>query len=443
MRHVFTARSDRPSIARGVRVLIGALLFTLAYGTIGFYLLDGKFTENFNWSEAIVQTLAMFFTEDNWGLQPKSRFGEFFANSIYIIAACTFAYALFSILRPVFVRTTAAPEERQKAIEIVENYGCSSLAAFTLLSDKSYYFSPSGRSVIAYVPKGRGAIALGDPIGPKDDREEVLVGFKVFCQRNDWYPAFYQTLPNDIDLYKSVGFRVIQIGEEAIVDLKAFTTQGKAGKNLRTAINRMSKMGYEVKFYQPPISDELIRQLKAVSDEWLQTVQGSEKQFSLGWFDEEYLRRSEIAVVESNEGEITAFTNIVPEYQLNEVTNDLMRHRKSIENGTMDFLFISMFEHYKKRGYNSFNIGLIVLSGLSENLQSKSGHREKVLKYLYNHLQRFYNFQGLRAYKEKFQPRWEPRYLIYPSVTALPDVVVALVRADSGDRIWDYFKPGA
>lgn len=443
MRHVFTARSDRPSIARGVRVLMGALLFTLAYGTIGFYLLDGKFTENFNWSEAIIQTLAMFFTEDNWGLQPKSRFGDFFANSIYIIAACTFAYALFSILQPVFLRSKAAPEERQKAKEIIENYGCSSLASFALLSDKSYYFSPSGRSVIAYVPKGRGAIALGDPIGPSDEREEVLVGFKVFCERNDWYPAFYQTLPNDIDLYKSVGFRVIQIGEEGIVDLKAFTTQGKAGKNLRTAINRMSKMGYEVKFYQPPISDELIRQLKPISDEWLQTVQGSEKQFSLGWFDEEYLRRGEIALVESSEGEITAFTNIVPEYQLNEVTNDLMRHRKSIENGTMDFLFISMFQHYKERGYDSFNIGLIALAGVGESLQGKTGRRDKVFKYLYDHLQRFYNFQGLRAYKDKFQPRWEPRYLVYPSVTALPDVVVALVRADSGDRLWDYFKPGA
>jgi phosphatidylglycerol lysyltransferase len=335
------------------------------------------------------------------------------------------------------------PEERQKAKKIVENYGCSSLASFTFLSDKSYYISPSSQSVIAYVPKGRGAIALGAPIGPSEDREEAIVGFKLFCQRNDWYPAFYQTLPDNIDLYKSQGFRAIKIGEEAIVDLKVFTTQGKAGKNLRTAINRMSKMGFDVKFYKPPISDELIRQLRPMSDEWLQTVQGSEKQFSLGWFDEEYLRGSEIAVVESNEREIAAFTNIVSEYQLNEVTNDLMRHRKCIENGTMDFLFISMFQHYKERGYDGFNIGLIALAGVGESLQGKTGHRDKVFKYLYDHLQRFYNFQGLRAYKDKFQPHWEPRYLVYSTVTALPDVVVALVRADSGDRFWDYFKPGA
>ena len=440
MRHVFTARSDRPSIAAGVRALIGALLFTLAYGTVGFYLLDGKFSENFNWGDAVAQTMAMFFTEDNAGLRPKSRFGEFFANSIYIIAASTLTYALLMLLKPVFIRNPASTYERQRAREIVENYGRSSLAAFTLLSDKSYFFSPSGRSVIAYVPKGRGAIALGDPIGPIEDRKEVIFSFQQFCQRNDWYPAFYQTLPDDIDLYRTLGFNVIKIGVEGIVDLQTFTLQGKAGKNLRTPLNRMTKMGYEVKFYQPPIADDLLRRLKPVSDEWLQMVQGSEKQFSLGWFDEAYLRESEMAVVHSPQGEIVAFANLLPEYQLNEITNDMMRYRRAIENGMMDFLFISMFQHCKERGYDSFNIGLSVLTGVGDTEESR--RLEKVLRYLHQHLSRFYNFQGLHAYKEKFHPRWEPRYMVYPSLTALPDVVVALVRADSGDRLLDYFRPG-
>lgn len=441
MRHIFTAKSDPPSIAQGVRVLIGALLFTLAYGTIGFYLLDGKFSEDFNWSEAVGQTLAMFFTEDNLGLKPQSKFGTFFANSIYVIAASTFTYALLMLLKPVFIRDSTEPKERQRAREIVEKYGCSSLAAFTLLSDKSYYFSPSGRSVIAYVPKGRGAIALGDPIGPIEDRKEVIVAFQQFCQRNDWYPAFYQTLPDEIDIYKSLGFKVLNIGKEGVVDLNAFSLQGKAGKNLRTPLNRMTKMGYKVKFYQPPISHDLLRQIKPVSDEWLQMVQGSEKHFSLGWFDETYLRECEIAVVYSPNSEIVAFTNLVPEYQLNEITNDLMRYRRAIENGMMDFLFISMFQHYKEIGYDSFNIGLSVLAGVGETAESR--RLEKVLHYLYKHLERFYNFQGLYAYKDKFHPRWEPRYLVYPSLTALPDVVVALIRADSGDRLLDYFRPGA
>jgi phosphatidylglycerol lysyltransferase len=442
MRGEFTARSDAPSIAQGMRILIGALIFTLAYGTIGFYLLDRHYQVNFDLWGAIAQTLAMFFTEDNAGLQPTSRFGAFFADSIYIVSAVTLLFAFLMLLRPVLLRgSLATAAERRQAQALVETYGRSSLARFTLFEDKAYYFSPSGRSFIAYVPKGRGAIALGDPIGDEEDRREVILSFQQFCQLNDWYPAFYQTLPDDLELYQTLGFNALKIGEEAIVDLKTFTTQGKAGKNLRNALNRFTKSGYKVEFYQPPISPSLLQKLKIVSDEWLKMMHGSEKQFSLGWFDENYLRECEIAAVQASTGEIIAFANVVSEYQINEITIDLMRRRTEIEHGTMDFLFISMFEYFKERGYDGFNLGLSALSGIGET--PKSPRLEKVLHYLYEHLNRFYNFEGLHSFKEKFHPRWESRYLIYPGATALPEVVVALVRADSGDRLLDYFKPGS
>ncbi len=442
MRRVFTAQSDGPSVAQGVRVLIGALLFTLAYGTAGFFLLNQQYSTTFNLFEAMVQTLAMFFTLDRAGLEPTKPFGHFFAGSIYLVGAVTLLYALFMLWRPVLLRgEPATPQERQQALEIVENYGCSSLARFALFDDKSYYFSPSGRSVIAYVPKGRGAIALGDPIGPADDIKDVLVGFQQFCQRNDWYPAFYQTLPTHLDLYQSLGFKAVKIGEEAIVDLNAFTMQGKAGKPLRNAVNRMTKLGHRVDFHTPPISDELLQELRSVSDEWLQMRRGSEKRFSLGWFDENYLRECEIAVVRTPTGDISAFANVVPEYQLNEITIDLMRRRQSVEHGTMEFLFISLFQHFKEQGYDGFNLGLSPLAGVGET--PASPRLEKALRYLYEHLNQFYNFKGLHEFKEKFHPRWEPRYFVYPGVAALLEVVVALIRADSGDRILDYFKPGA
>lgn len=383
----------------------------------------------------------MFFTEDNAGLTSTTRFGKFFADSIYIVGATTLVYALFMLLRPVLLRKIATPQERQKARAIVEQYGRSSLARFTLLPDKAYYFSPSGRSIVTYVAKGRGAIALGDPIGPAEDRQEVIMGFQRYCDRNDWYPAFYQTLPDDLELYKSLGFQSVQIGEEAIVDLKSFTTKGKSGANFRNAINKLTKMGYQANFYQPPLNKELLQKLRVVSDEWLQMMQGAEKQFALGWFDEDYLGECEVAVVQDSAGEIEAFANVVPEYQINEITIDLMRRRAEIEHGVMDFLFLSLFQHFQQQGYEGFNLGLSALSGVGET--QSSPHLEKALHYLYEHLNQFYNFQGLHTFKEKFHPRWEARYLVYPGLAALPEVVVALVRADSGDRLLDYFKPGS
>ena len=440
LRQEFTARSDRPSVSQGVRVLIGALLFTLTYGTAGFFLMERQYTSQFSLPQAAFQTLTIFFTTDNGGITATTRFGSFFITSIYVVGASTIIYAVWMLLRPVLLQVGGTELERERALEIIKQYGRSSLAHFYLLPDKSYYFSPSGKTVIAYVPKGRGAIALGDPIGAPEDLKDAIIGYQEFCDRNDWYPAFYQTQPDNLDLYKTLGFKVVKIGEEGIVDLKAFTTQGKAGRNLRNSLNRFNKLGYRVKFNQPPISNELLDKLKVISDEWLNQMQGSEKQFSLGWFDRDYLSNCEIATVESQSGEIVAFANIIPEYQLNEITIDLMRKLNDTEHGVMEFLFVCLFLHFKELNYDSFNLGLSALSGLKENPESRL---EKGLDYLYEHLNRFYNFQGLHGFKDKFNPQWSSRYLIYPSLSALPDVVVALIRVDSGDRLLDYFKPGA
>jgi phosphatidylglycerol lysyltransferase len=446
MRHSFTAKSDPPSINQGIKVLMIALIFTLAYGTAGFYILDRQFATNFSLQEAILQTLAMFFTEDNAGLEAKTKFGQFFANSIYLVGAFTLAYALFMLLRPIVLRNTANNVEKNKAKQIIQEYGKSSLARFTLFDDKSYYFSPSGKSVIAYVAKGRGAVVLGDPIGAEEDREEVIIGFQQLCDsasadlsvRNDWFPAFYQVLPDHLNLYRSLGFRTLQIGEEAVVNLHDFSLKGKANQNLRTAMNRFSKAGYQVEFYQPPIKDDLLEQLKPVSDNWLNMMRGSEKKFSVGWFDYSYLRESIIAVIYTSEGKISAFANLVPQYQKNEISIDLMRRVTEVENGTMEYLFVSILQHLKELKYDGFNLGLSALSGVG--ITEESRRLEKVLKYFYEHLNQFYNFKGLYKFKDKFNPTWEPRYFVYPSLTALPDVIVTLVRADSGDRLLDYFK---
>lgn len=444
LRKAYTAKSDRPSIAQGIRVLIAAILFTLAYGTIGFYILDGYFSingvpVNFSFTESVLQTLAMFFTADNAGLEPRRRYAEFFVNSIYAVGAVTLAYALWMLLRPVLMRDPATFSDRQRARQIIDDFGKTSLARLSLLPDKSYFFSPSGKSVIAYVAKGRAAIALGDPIGHPDDLKEAIISFQQFCYQNDWFPSFYEVLPETLPLYQLLGYRWAQIGEEAIIDLTTFSLKGKANQDFRTAINKLTKAGYRLQVYEPPIDDGLFTLLKPVSDEWLKSKQGSEKQFSIGWFDREYLSTCHIAVIYNANGKIIAFSNLLSGYNRKEVTVDLMRHLNDAEKGTMDFLFASMMQHFQQAGYESFNFSLSPLAGVGEAPDSL--RVEKGLHYFFEHLNQFYNFKGLHQFKEKFRPRWEPRYLIYPSLTVLPDIAVGLVRADSGDRLLDYLKP--
>jgi phosphatidylglycerol lysyltransferase len=433
----FHARSDPPSTRQGLKVLLAAVLFTLVYGVLGFYLLDRHFIVNgqrasFDLWGAIRQTVVMFTQFYNPGIEPANRYGRYFVSSIYTVGAVTLGYALLMLIRPVLVRGGATSEEKRKATEIVKAHGHSSLADLLLMDDKLYFFSPGG-SVIGYTVIGRVALALGDPVGPPEDISDCITAFDALCKVNDWEPSYYQVLPDYLRYYRQAGYHILPIGSEAIIDLANFSLAGGDKKSIRSGVNRMTKLGYQARVAYPPHPPDLIQELHQVSDEWLTLVHGSEKRFSLGWFDEAYLNRGPIMTIQHPGGYVAAFANIVSEYQACEVTIDMMRHRREAEHGQMDFLFVSLFNWAKDQGYATFNMGLSNLAGIGEHPHDPA--IERALHYIFEHVNQFYNFKGLHEFKSKFEPTWSPRYLVYPNPASLPAVTIALIRADSGTEL--------
>lgn len=431
LRHSFHALSDPPSIKQGILVLIGAVLFTLVYGTAGFYFLDRHFSTPFNLFEALRQTLMMFIAFYDPGLEPITGFGRYFADSIYVIGIGTLSFALLMLIRPVLVRQPAAAEERKHAERIIQQYGRTPLARAALFEDKSYFFG-SEDTVIAYATSGRGAMVLGDPIGPDEQISAAIEKFRDFCSRNDWTPAFSSALPDYLAVYRALGFDAACIGYEAIVDLKRFTLEGSQNKGLRNTISRMERNGYMTEAHLPPLQDKLIADLQQISDAWLTSRHGGEMHFSVGWFEENYIRHSPVIVVRNAEGEAVAFANLVTEYQKNELTLDLMRHFPNVPNGTMDFLFVRMLLWAKQQGYASFSLGLSAIVGVGE--KPEDPRVEQALHTIAEYVSRFYNFKGLHVFKEKFHPHWEPRYLVYPGVSSLPLVLTTLLKVHSGEN---------
>ena len=432
LRPRFHARSDPPSVKQGLQVLLAALVFTLIYGVVGFYLLDHHFKVNFGFWAAVRQTIVMFTQFYDPGLQPLqpvTRFGRYFTDSIYVIGAATIGYALLMILRPVLSRRAPIEEERVRAWEIVRAHGRTPLARYALFGDKRFFFTPGG-SLISYVVEARTAVVLGDPIGPVQDVGPAIAAFKEFCAENDWIPAFYQVLPDHLDVYKSSGLDALPIGYEAIVKLDGFTLEGSANKTLRNSYNKMVRNGYHYDVIQPPYSARMLHELNYISNDWLTMQRAVEMHFSLGWFDESYLNTCPILLVRDREGFIEAFANLVTEFQASEIAVDLMRYRQYSESGLMDFLFVSLFQWAREQGYATFNLGLSALSGIGEH--SDDPIIERALNFIYQNVNRIYNFRGLHSFKEKFHPDWAQRYLIYPGASSLPVISAALVRANLG-----------
>ena len=403
--HVF---SDRPSLRQGLNTLASAFEFTLVYGTAGFYLLDKHFKVSFSLMDAVRQTVVMFTSFSNPGLEPVTGFGSYFAGSLYVIGLGTLGFALLTLIRPVLVREPATAGERARAEAIVRKYGRTALAHAALFNDKSYFFEPVN-SVIAYAAHERGAMALGDPIGPAETSATSIAAFREFCSQNDWTPAFASTLPDYLDAYRAAGFDATCIGYEAIIDLNGFTLEGSANKDIRNAVTRMERQGYSTAIHLPPLGKVLVRHLHDISDAWLTHQHGGEMHFSDEWFDDTAIRAGTVITVQSPSGNFTAFADLVTEYQKNELTIDLMRHYQAVENGTMEFLFARMLQWAKEKGFATFSLGLSAIVGVGE--KPDDPRVEQALHTISETISRFYNFKGLHKFKEKFHPRWEPRYL--------------------------------
>ena len=222
---------------------------------------------------------------------------------------------------------------------------------------------------------------------------------------------------------------MIKLGEEARIPLPQFSLEGKARSGLRYAYRKAEKEGSSFEIIDTPQVSSLIPELQHISNMWLGSKNTSEKKFSMGCFNTEYLQFNPVAVVR-NEGRIVAFTNIWQGYQKEELSVDIMRFLPEAPRSTMDYLFISLFLWGKQTEFQWFNLGMAPLAGLENRQYAPFWHRIGAL--IYQHGEHFYNFQGLRGYKEKFDPVWAPRYLASPGGIALPRILTNIATLISG-----------
>ena len=293
-------------------------------------------------------------------------------------------------------------------------------AQLALLGDKSFLFSRDGSAFIMYAVQGRSWIAMGDPVGPMEKASELIWDFRELTDTYNGRAVFYEIEVAHLPLYLDMGMTLLKLGEEGRVDLGAFSLEGGSQKGLRHTKSKLEREGCSFEILPPEAVPEHLSRLQEISDSWLTEKHAREKRFSLGCFTAEYIRRFPVAIVRQR-GAIVAFTNIWSGAAGSELSIDLMRYISSAPGGVMDYLFINLMEWGKKNRYRWFNLGMAPFSGLEARSLAPVWNR--LGAYLFSHGENFYNFQGLRQYKDKFDPVWTPRYLAVPGGLSLPLVL--------------------
>ncbi|WP_350560783.1 bifunctional lysylphosphatidylglycerol flippase/synthetase MprF [Psychrobacter sp. CAL346-MNA-CIBAN-0220] len=374
--------------------------------------------------------------------------GARFLRSYAMLAILTIAYALFSLIRFKKPLPSLPTQVELAKAEQVTKQSAYSVANLSLLGDKQLLFSDSANSFIMYQTQGRSWIVMSDPIGDESEFAALIEKFIELCQSFGGTFVFYEVSNRHRQLFNANGIHLLKIGEEAIVDLDTFSLQGRKHSKFRQIVSRGIKDGLSFEVIPQDQVPAALDALKAISDLWLGDKKSAEKGFSLGYFDEDYLKFFDCAVV-NYQNEIVAFANIWQSGQHNELSIDLMRYKavhnnegKEIKN-MMDYLFVNLFMWGKVAGFHQFSLGMAPFTGLEAQTKPvvendildevqqavkqntvENEHIETIAeaevigprwRYVTNTVNRYgktyYNFTGLRNFKEKYNPHWEPRYI--------------------------------
>lgn len=403
-----------------------ALTFSVAlfYGVVGFILLDTiHFRTEYSFSEALAETIRCFLLMDLTHA-PQTGFGKWFIHSINALGVFSLCMLVYTLLKPYISKLKNNEQDREKALKIVSKYGKTADDYFKTYADKLLFFADNSDGFIAYKVSSGFAIALGEPVCEDkiEVERDILLGFEKFCLSNNVKPAYYKVAEDRLDRFIDIGDMYMPIGREAVVDLEKFSLAGKEGKSLRHTLHTLEKKGYFCKIYQPPLKDGLLQKLNFVSDDWLAETNREEILFSSGKFDLQELKNQEIIVVENEDEKVVAFLNVIPDYKADEGTYDLIRKTKDAPSGVIDALIVCLIQHLQSKKIKYLNMGMASMSEVDKPKDLPG----KTVKFAYEKLKQFKHYHGLYEFKDKYNPDWEMRYLVYQNHYDLISLPLAL-----------------
>ncbi len=330
---------------------------------------------------------------------------------------------LLGILRishPVLKNRDPAGGGKTEDIYEIVRKSPDSYSFLALTGDKKYLFSKTGNSFLMYGINKKTWVSMGSPVGDENEKTELIWEFLELADKNNCRAAFYHVNKSSLEFYLDAGLSFFKIGEEARVNLNGFLLDIPERKHIRYSYRRGIKTGLVFEIIFPPFGKIFIDSLKEISEKWLNDKKVKEKGFSLGFFSEEYIKFCPCAVIKKDD-KILAFSNLWLPENREEFSIDLMRFTSDSPQGIMEFLFTSLLLWGSEKGYKYFNFGAAPLSGLADRPAASSWN--KIGSFIYRHGEHFYNFEGLRKFKEKFNPEWQGKYIVCRSGLNVPFII--------------------
>jgi lysyl-tRNA synthetase class 2 len=331
--------------------------------------------------------------------------------------------ASWAVFRPRRVRGLTGHTERGRARELVRRHGSDTLAAFKLRNDLEYLFSPDLKAFVGYRVEQGVLLVAGDPVGPDESIRSVIEATREFARAHGLRLGAIGASASLARRWREAGLRALYIGDEAIVDTRAFSLDGRPIRKVRQSVSRIVAAGYSATV---EIVSELDRaaldELEAVSSQWRDGEPERGFAMSIDGLDDGPSRDGRLIVARDDTGRVRGWIHFLPTYGRPAMSLALMRRDRDTPNGLMEFLVVRAIELLRERGIEEISLNF---AAFARPLRRPRGVLDRLARSLIGVASRWFQIESLYRFNAKFFPRWEPRYLLYSGSAALPAIGLA------------------
>lgn len=352
------------------------------------------------------------------------------------LTAVTTIYLAFRPEHPA-AHLTEQDETRLRAL-LEKHGGRDSLGHFALRRDKAVVFSPSGKAAVTYRVVSGVMLASGDPIGDVEAWPGAIERFMDEAKAHSWTPAVMGCSETGGEVWtRETGLDALELGDEAVVDVKDFSLSGRAMRNVRQMVKRIERAGYETRVRRvADLGEAELERIRRAAEDWRGT--DTERGFSmaLGRVGDAADADCLIATAHKADaepgpyGDLKAVLHFVP-WGSDGASLDLMRRDRSADPGMNELLIVAALQAAPKFGVERVSLNFAMFrSALARGEKIGAGPVLRAWRGLLVFLSRWFQIESLYKFNAKFQPRWEPRFVVYRTSRDLPRIGLAAMQAE-------------
>jgi lysyl-tRNA synthetase, class II len=402
----FTVRGDpgrlRSAAWRVPLIVVGT--FALAVAAVAFARPGAGFE---SWLDESFAMLS--WQPDTLRLSDEMRHLPLAIGLLGVVALAASAWLVF---RPLAApRALPDPEVRQAVGELVRRHGHDTLAFFKLRGDQHYLFTDDGSAFLGYRVEGGVLLCASDPIGPAESVGELLRKTSSFARQRGLRLCAVAVSGPMAPSFEALGLRRLYLGDEAIVETAGFSLEGRAIRKVRQSVSRIEKAGYT--FDMRLLSDvdqPTMAELEHVSAAWRQGADERGFVMALEQLGGAEQQDTVVAVARDGEGHVRGFLHFVPSYGRAAVSLSFMRRDPATPNGLTEFLVARSLEAFRARGVEEVSLNFAAFARL---LTEPENLFERIAARFLRWADAWFQIESLYRFNAKFDPRWEPRYVMY------------------------------